>query len=86
MQDLVIAEARLRAKSQLTLPEAVVAAAGVEPGDRFVVEASVAEPGVIRLYRVRATYAGSMRGVYGPDPTAHLAAERATWRRDADGE
>ena len=81
---VVTAEARLRAKSQLTLPEAVVAAAGVAPGDRFIVEASVGEPGVIRLQRVRASYAGSMRGVFGPDPETHLAEERASWQRDAD--
>ena len=72
------AEARLRAKSQLTLPESIVAGAGIEPGDRFLVELDAADLSVIRLHRLRSSYAGSMRQVFG-DPGAYLATERASW-------
>jgi bifunctional DNA-binding transcriptional regulator/antitoxin component of YhaV-PrlF toxin-antitoxin module len=77
-QRAVHAEARLRAKSQLTLPEAIVETAGVSEGDRFLVEIVPDEPDTIRLHRIRASYAGTMRDVYG-DPAAYLAEERATW-------
>ena len=74
----VHAEARLRAKSQLTLPEAVVEAAGVREGDRFLVEIAPDAPDTIRLHRIRASYAGALRDVYG-DAVDYLASERASW-------
>lgn len=76
----VTAEARLRAKSQLTLPEAIVDAAGVRQGDRFLVEISPAEPDIIRLQRIPASYAGALRDLFG-DPGDYLASERDSWRR-----
>lgn len=78
----VSAEARLRAKSQLTLPEAVVTAADVHVGDRFVVEVAADEPDTIRLHRVRESYAGALRDVFG-DAETYLVGERASWDRDA---
>lgn len=76
----VIAEARLRAKSQLTLPEPVVAAMGIAEGDRFVVEVVADEPDTIRMHRIRSSYASSMRGVYeGAD--AYVETERRSWDR-----
>ena len=77
----VSAEARLLAKSQLTLPEPIVAAAGVTEGDRFVVEIAADDPDTIRLHRIRASYAGSLKDVYG-DPDAYLADERRSWARE----
>lgn len=74
----VHAQARLRAKSQLTLPESVVEAAGVREGDRFLVEIAPNDPDTIRLHRIRSSYAGALRDVYG-DPADYLAGERATW-------
>ena len=74
------AEARLRAKSQLTLPETIVVAAGVREGDRFLVEIVPNDPDTIRLHRIRASYAGALRDVYG-DPAEYLEGERATWER-----
>jgi hypothetical protein len=76
----VSAEARLRAKSQLTLPEAVVAAADVHEGDRFLVELTPDDPDTIRLHRIRASYAGALRDVF-EDPGTYLEGERATWER-----
>ena len=72
------ATARIRGRNQLTLPERVVRAAGIEEGDRFVVELADDDPGVIRLYRVPASYAGALRGVYG-DPQTYLDDERRDW-------
>jgi bifunctional DNA-binding transcriptional regulator/antitoxin component of YhaV-PrlF toxin-antitoxin module len=76
----VTAEARLRRKSQLTLPDPIVQAANVGEGDRFVVEVAPDEPDTITLRRVRKTYAGALRGVYG-DVDEYLTNERATWKR-----
>ena len=74
----VHAEARLRAKSQLTLPEAIVETAGATEGDRFLVEVVPDDPDTIRLHRIRSSYAGTLRDVYG-DPADYLEGERATW-------
>lgn len=71
-------EARLRARNQMTLPEPVVQAAGLAEGDRFLVEISADDPDVVRLHRIRSSYAGALAGVYG-DPAAHLDEERRTW-------
>ena len=78
--DAVTAEARLRRKSQLTLPDPIVQAANVEEGDRFVVEVAPAEPDTITLRRIRSSYAGALNGVYG-DADEYLQGERATWKR-----
>lgn len=74
----VIAEARLRGRNQLTLPEPVVEAGGLAEGDRFVVEIDPANPDTVRLHRIRASYAGALRDVYGDVATA-LAEERQGW-------
>ena len=74
----VNAEARLRAKSQLTIPEQVVDAIGLRQGDRFLVELSPDEPDTIRLHRIRDSYAGGLREVYG-EPTDYLTEERRSW-------
>jgi len=74
----VTAEARVRARNQLTLPEPVVHAAGIEEGDRFVVEVAAGDPDTVRLHRIRASYAGALREVFG-DPAPFLEAERGSW-------
>lgn len=76
----VSAEARLRAKSQLTLPEPIVEVSGVGEGDRFLVEIAPDEPDTIHLHRIRPSYAGALADVYG-DTTDYLLGERATWGR-----
>ena len=73
-----MAEARLRGRNQLTLPDPVVQAGGLAEGERFVVEIDPAEPDTVRLHRIRSSYAGTLRDVYG-DPTAALAEEREGW-------
>lgn len=74
----VIAEARLRGRNQLTLPDPVVQAGGLAEGERFVVEIDPAEPDTVRLHRIRPSYAGALREVYG-DAVAALAEERQGW-------
>ena len=75
----VIAEARLRGRNQLTLPEPVVAAGNLAAGDRFFVELDPADPDTVRLHRIKGSYAGALRDVYG-DAAAALAEERRGWR------
>jgi hypothetical protein len=78
MTGTVSAQARLRARNQLTIPESVVAAAGIEEGETFVVEVEPGEPDVLRLRRLRTSYAGVARGMYG-DAAQYLEAERRDW-------
>jgi bifunctional DNA-binding transcriptional regulator/antitoxin component of YhaV-PrlF toxin-antitoxin module len=80
MLNPVTAEARLRRKSQLTVPDPIVQAANVREGDRFVVEVAPAEPDTITLRRIRSSYAGALNGVY-VDAEEYLQGERATWKR-----
>ena len=68
----------MRARNQLTLPELEVAAAGIEEGDSFIVEVDEQTPDVVRLRRVRHSYAGTLRGLYG-DTTTYLEGERRGW-------
>jgi len=74
----VAAEARLRARNQLTLPEQIVHAAGIVEGDRFVVEVTPGDPDTVRLHRIRSSYAGALRDIFG-DPVDALETERASW-------
>ena len=75
----MIAEARLRGRNQLTLPDSVVQAGSLVEGDRFVVEIDPREPDMVRLHRIRRSYAGALPDVYG-DPVVALAKERQGWR------
>ena len=70
--------ARLRAKNQLTLPDAIVRAVGAEKGDRFHV---VVQDGGIRLEPIRKSYAGSLKGMWPPDWIDELRQERDSWER-----
>ncbi len=74
----VSAEARLRPRNQLTLPEPIVEAAGLESGDVFVVEIEPGDPDTVRLHRVRKSYAGALTGIYG-DVQAYVDDERKAW-------
>jgi len=78
MSQSVSAEARLRPRNQLTLPEPVVQAGGMAEGDRFVVEIDAADPDTVRLHRIRPTYAGSLKDVFG-DADRYVDEERRSW-------
>jgi hypothetical protein len=75
----VIATARLRARNQLTLPDPIVQAAALDEGATFVVELDADDPDLVRLRRVRTSYAGALKGLYEP-AGAYLDGERAGWR------
>jgi hypothetical protein len=74
----IVATARLRGRNQLTLPDVIVQAAGVEEGATFVVEVDPADPDVVRFRRIRPSYAGSLRGLYEP-VAEYLEGERTGW-------
>jgi bifunctional DNA-binding transcriptional regulator/antitoxin component of YhaV-PrlF toxin-antitoxin module len=76
----VVATARLRSRNQLTLPDPIVQAAGLDEGATFVVEIDPADPDVVRLRRVRASYAGALKGLYEP-AGEYLEGERSAWDR-----
>ena len=77
----VAAEARLRARYQLTLPEAVAQALAAQPDDRLIFEGDPAEPGVVRLRKARTSWAGAAVGAFGTEDEvlAFLREERASW-------
>jgi bifunctional DNA-binding transcriptional regulator/antitoxin component of YhaV-PrlF toxin-antitoxin module len=79
MPKTVTAEARLRKRNQLTIPDAIVREAGIEPGETFVVELEPGEPDTLLLRRMRTSYAGALRGLWGSDADAYLDAERNAW-------
>ncbi len=72
------APARMRSRNQLTLPNEIVAAAGIGEGDSFVVELEPADPDVVILRRVRTSYAGALKGMYAPVDES-LEGERTGW-------
>ena len=73
----VTAEARLRARNQLTLPETVVHAAGIVEGDRFVVEGC-------RATRTRSVFTGSGRATRAPCETCTATLpRRSRWNARA---
>jgi hypothetical protein len=74
----IVATARLRSRNQLTLPDPIVQAAGLDEGATFVVELDEADPDVVRLRRVRSSYAGVLKGLYEP-AGEYLDGERAGW-------
>ena len=77
----VAAEARLRHKNQLTLPEAIARALEVGPDDVLLFEVDPAIPGLLHA-RVRPrTFAGSLTGVFGSteETLEFVRAERDAW-------
>ena len=75
------ADARLRPKNQLTLPEPIAEALGAEPNDLLVFEIDPTRPDVALVHRVPAGFAGALTGVYGTsdDVKAFIREEHAAW-------
>jgi hypothetical protein len=75
------AQARLRQKNQLTLPEGIVRVLDAAPDDVIVFEADPAEPGVAHLHLIPRDFAGSLTGVYGTSEEVleFVRGERAAW-------
>lgn len=77
----VAADARLRAKNQITLPEPIVRAVGAQADDVFHFEADPAEPGVVRVQVLPRSFAGSLTGVFGTaeETLAFVRGEHEAW-------
>ncbi len=77
------AEARLRAKNQITVPEAIVEVLDARQNDLLVFEANADEPGTAVVRVVPRTFAGTLTGVFGTteDVKAFLREEHADWER-----
>lgn len=75
------AEARLRQKNQLTMPEPIVRALDAAPDDILVFETDPAEPGVARVRRLPRDFAGSLTGVFGTseETLEYVRGERTAW-------
>ena len=76
------AEARLRFKNQLTLPEQIAAQLEAKPDDILVFEVDPKDPRKASVRVVPRTFAGSMTGVYGTtqDLLRSLREDRESWR------
>lgn len=74
----ISATARLRSRNQLTLPDPIVQAGGLDEGAVFVVELEPSDPDLVRLRRVRSSYSGALKGMYEPVDES-VAVERASW-------
>ena len=77
----VEAEARLRAKNQITVPEQVVTALEAHEDDTLVFEADATEAGVFRVRLLPRTFAGALTGTYGTTAQVKgfLREEHADW-------
>lgn len=81
MTIVIEAEARLRLKNQLTLPEAIVRVLDARQDDTLVFAADASQPGVVQLRVLPRTFAGALTGVYGTtdDVITFLREEHADW-------
>ncbi len=76
------AQSTLRAKNQITFPDVIVKRLGLREGDRFVFAVDDSDRDVVRLHRLRESYAGALAGVYGSTPQEiadYLDGEREAW-------
>jgi bifunctional DNA-binding transcriptional regulator/antitoxin component of YhaV-PrlF toxin-antitoxin module len=74
----ITARARVRGRNQITIPDRIVAAANIEEGETLVLEVEPEHPEVLRVRRVRSSYAGAVPGMY-TDSTTYLDDERKDW-------
>lgn len=75
------AEARLRAKNQLTLPEPIAAALDAHPDDVLVFETDPEQPRTARIRLIPRSFAGALTGTFGTteEVKAFLRDEHAAW-------
>jgi bifunctional DNA-binding transcriptional regulator/antitoxin component of YhaV-PrlF toxin-antitoxin module len=75
------AEARLRRKNQITLPDPIARALDAKPDDVLLFEADPGEPGVVRARVLPRDFAGSLTGVFGTteETLAFARGEREAW-------
>jgi bifunctional DNA-binding transcriptional regulator/antitoxin component of YhaV-PrlF toxin-antitoxin module len=75
------AEARIRAKNQVTLPDRIAKAMDAHQDDVLIFETDPGKPGVAIVHLVRRGFAGALTGTYGTseDVKAFLREEHAAW-------
>jgi hypothetical protein len=75
------ADARLRAKNQLTLPEPIAQALGARPNDVLVFEVDRGRPDVALVHVIHDGFVGALTGTYGTteDVKAFVREEHAAW-------
>lgn len=75
------AEARLRQKNQLTLPESIAEALDAHVDDVLVFETVPDAPGTAHVRLIPRRFAGALSGVYGTtdEVKAFLREEHAAW-------
>lgn len=75
------ADARLRPKNQITVPEPIVRAIGAGTDDVFVFETDPNEPRLVHVRVMPHDFAGSLTGVFGTteENVAFVAGEREAW-------
>ena len=75
------ADARLRTKNQITVPDAIIRALGAAPDDVLAFEADPAEPCVARIRLMPHDFSGSLTGMWGTteEVIAYVRAERESW-------
>lgn len=77
----VQAEARLRPKNQITLPEPIVLALEAKTNDIVVFEVDPEDPRSVHLRLIPRAFAGSLTGVFGTteETLAFVRGERESW-------
>jgi bifunctional DNA-binding transcriptional regulator/antitoxin component of YhaV-PrlF toxin-antitoxin module len=75
------ADAKLRAKNQITVPDAIVRALGASQDDVLAFEADPAQPGVAHVRLMPRDFAGSLTGMWGTteEVLAFLQEEHDSW-------
>jgi hypothetical protein len=75
------AEARLRPKNQLTMPDPIVRALDAAPDDILIFETDPTEPGVARVRVMPRDFAGSLTGIFGTaeETLEYVRRERTSW-------
>jgi AbrB family looped-hinge helix DNA binding protein len=74
------AEAVVRAKNQITIPQSIADRFGIGPGQRVVlVDDGVRDQFTIRV--IRSSYAGALSGIFGTteENVAYVRGERESW-------
>lgn len=72
----------MREKGQITIPKAIIEAAGLKVGDQLTFIVDGINANLIWVHRPPASYIGALRGVYGTTPEevrAYLREEEEAW-------
>jgi AbrB family looped-hinge helix DNA binding protein len=73
--------AEVRDKNQMTIPKDLAEALDLRPGDRLILKFDAEQPTGFFAYKLRASYAGVLAGVYGTpeEARAYLHEEHEAW-------